>query len=155
MSKITLMYHDVYVKDIKESGFNTHGAIHYKISKKTFEEHLRAISHFCELKQINKNDIVFTFDDGGVSFFTIIAPILEKYGWKGYFFISTNYIGTDGFLTIDQIKDLSRRGHIIGSHSHQHKVLTEFSLNDVENELCTSVKILSDILGKPIDSIDT
>lgn len=153
MKQITLMYHDVYAKDVKESGFDTPGAIHYKISEDVFIEHIEAISNYCASKGINKDDIVFTFDDGGVSFYTIIAPILEKYGWKGHFFISTKYIGTDGFLTGNQIKELSRRGHIIGSHSHRHKVLTEFSVNDIENELCTSVKILSDILEKPIDSI--
>ncbi len=153
MKKKVLMYHDVYAKDVKESGFNTPGAIHYKISEDVFIKHVEAISNYCASKGINKDDIVFTFDDGGVSFYTIIAPILEKYGWKGHFFISTKYIGTDGFLTVGQIKELSRRGHVIGSHSHQHKVLTELSVNDVENELCTSVKILSDILGKPICSI--
>lgn len=153
MKQITLMYHDVYSKHVEESGFNTPGAIHYKISEDTFIKHIKAISNYCTHNGINKDDIVFTFDDGGISFYTIIAPILEKYGWRGYFFISTKYIGTEGFLNVEQIKELSRRGHIIGSHSHHHRILTEFPNNEVENELNTSAKILSDILGKSIDTI--
>lgn len=153
MKQITLMYHDVYSKHVEESGFNTPGAIHYKISEDTFIKHIKAISNYCTYNGINKDDIVFTFDDGGTSFYTIIAPILEKYGWRGYFFISTKYIGTNGFLNVEQIKELSRRGHIIGSHSHQHRVLTEMSLSDVKNELKQSKEILSNILGESITMI--
>lgn len=153
MKPIVLMYHDVYEKHTTESGFDTLGAIHYKISKDTFIAHLDAISAYCISAGVDKNSVVFTFDDGGVSFYTIIAPELEKYGWKGYFFISTKQIGTDGFLNIDQIKELKARGHIIGSHSHHHRVLTEMSLEVVGHELKQSADILSDILGERISAI--
>lgn len=153
MKPIVLMYHDVYVTDPVESGFNTPGALHYKISKETFIAHLDAISTYCISASIDKNSVVFTFDDGGVSFYTIIAPLLEEYGWKGYFFISTKQIGTDGFLNVDQIKELKARGHIIGSHSHHHRVLTEMFLEEVESELKQSADILSAILGERISTI--
>lgn len=153
MRPIVLMYHDVYEKHTTESGFNTLGAIHYKISKDTFIAHLDAISAYCISSGIEKDSVVFTFDDGGVSFYTIIAPFLEKYGWKGHFFISTKQIGTDGFLNVDQIKELKARGHIIGSHSHHHLVLTEMSLEEVESELKQSANILSAIIGERISTI--
>lgn len=147
------MYHDVYEKHTTESGFNTPGAIHYKISKDTFIDHLDAISSYCISAGIDKNSVVFTFDDGGASFYTIIAPALEKYGWKGYFFISTKHIGTEGFLSIDQIKELRARGHVIGSHSHHHRVLTEMPLEEVGRELKQSADTLSDILEERIPTI--
>lgn len=153
MNQIVLMYHDVYEEHTQESGFDTPGAIHYKILKDTFIDHLDAISAYCISAGIDKNSVVFTFDDGGVSFYTIIAPALEKYGWKGYFFISTRQIGTEGFLNIDQVKELKARGHIIGSHSHHHRVLTEMSLEEVGNELKQSVDVLSAILGERISTI--
>lgn len=147
------MYHDVYEKDPKESGFNTPGALHYKISKETFLNHVKAITHFCSTNNINKEYIDFSFDDGGVSFYTIIAPILEEYGWRGKFFISTKYIDTAGFLCKEQIKDLRKRGHLIGSHSHHHRVLTEINIEDVKREIKQSIDILSNILNEKINTI--
>ena len=153
MRPIVLMYHDVYEVSSTESGFDTPGARHYKIDKTTFVEHVRTISQYCEANGLSKEDIIFTFDDGGVSFYTIIAPILEEYGWRGVFFISTKYVGTEGFMTSFQIADLHQRGHIIGSHSHHHRVLTEFSLEEVKMEIGQSVSLLSEIIGEHITTI--
>lgn len=153
MRPIVLMYHDVYEVSSAESGFDTPGAKHYKIDKTTFVEHVKAITQYCEANGLSKEDIIFTFDDGGVSFYTIIAPILEEYGWLGVFFISTQYVGTEGFMTSSQIEDLHQRGHIIGSHSHHHRVLTEFSLEEVKMEIGQSVSILSEMLGERISTI--
>ncbi|MBR3938381.1 MAG: polysaccharide deacetylase family protein [Bacteroidales bacterium] len=153
MKHIALMYHDVYVDDTKESGFETPGAVHYKISKDVFLSHVKAISDFCYEKNISKEFVDFTFDDGGVSFYTVIAPVLEEYGWYGKFFISTKYIGTKGFLSEDQIRELRKRGHIIGSHSHQHRVLTEMPIEEVSNEIKKSISILSNVLNERIDII--
>lgn len=153
MRPIVLMYHDVYEVNSAESGFDTPGARHYKIDKTTFVEHVKAITQYCEAKGLSKEDIIFTFDDGGLSFYTIIAPILEEYGWRGVFFISTKYIGTEGFMTSSQIANLHQRGHIIGSHSHHHRVLTEFSLEEVKMEIGQSVSILSEIISEHITTI--
>ena len=153
MRPIVLMYHDVYEVSSAESGFDTPGAKHYKIDKTTFVEHVKAITQYCEANGLRKENILFTFDDGGLSFYTIIAPILEEYGWRGVFFISTQYLGTEGFMTSSQIADLHQRGHIIGSHSHHHRVLTEFSLEEVKMEIGQSVSILSEMLGERISTI--
>lgn len=84
------MYHDVYRQTDTESGFNTPSASFYKISAEKFEEQVRFIHHYCQQNNLPLNHIEFTFDDGGESFFSVIAPILEKYGFRGIFFISTN-----------------------------------------------------------------
>ncbi len=97
--------------------------------------------------------MVFTFDDGGESFLTVAAPVLEKYGFKGLFFISTQYIGTPGFLTREQIKELDKRGHIIGSHTHSHpEDLSKLTVEEVYNEWKESARILSSIIGHPIET---
>ena len=46
--------------------------------------------------------------------------MLEHYGWRGYFFVTTDWIGRPGFLNAEQIRELDQRGHIIGSHSCSH-----------------------------------
>src|SRR5262249_39750363 len=62
---------------------------------------------------------LFTADDGGVSFMHI-ADRLEARGWRGQFFIATDYLDRPGFLSRGQLQELRRRGHVLGSHSCSH-----------------------------------
>ena len=137
---VVLMYHDIVTKEDKSSGFQNESAFQYKVEESAFEE---------QVKALQGKDVVFTFDDGGVSFLTKAAPILEKYGFKGVFFISTKYIGTSGFLNAEQVKALKERGHIVGSHSHTHpEIFTRLSKEEIHEEWSKSYEILQSILGK-------
>lgn len=134
------MYHDIVTKTDKSSGFQNKNAFQYKVEESAFEE---------QVKALQGKDVVFTFDDGGESFLTKAAPILEKYGFKGVFFISTKYIGTSGFLTAEQVKALKERGHIVGSHSHTHpEIFTRLSKEEVHEEWLKSFETLQSILGR-------
>ncbi|NDP27151.1 MAG: polysaccharide deacetylase family protein [Flavobacterium sp.] len=148
---ISLMYHDVFHNDIKESGFQNTGAIPYKIKSVDFEYQVSMIARYYEANNLDKNRIALTFDDGGESFYSIIAPILEKHGFKGYFFITTNCIGTQGFMNSVQIIDLHRRGHFIGTHSHTHpKNIAELPYAEIEKEWTNSVEILNNIISEKV-----
>lgn len=139
--RIVLMYHDLYRISGIESGFQNQSAFQYKIQVDDFEQQVAAISAYCQTH--SDTEVEFTFDDGGVSFLTLAAPILEKYGLRGTFFISTYYLDTPLFLTSKQLQELVERGHRIGSHSHTHPVLTYLPDTEVANEWITSVKELS------------
>lgn len=144
---ISLMYHDVYEYTVQESGFQTSPANKYKISKEEFAKQIQSISKYCSDRNILKENIMLTFDDGGASFYSIIAPILKEYGFKGYFFISTAFINTKGFLTSDQVISLHEEGHFIGAHSHTHPgMLNKLPLVELEEEWFVSIKILNDLL---------
>lgn len=137
---VVLMYHDIVTTNDKSSGFQNENAFQYKVKETAFEE---------QVKALQGKDVVFTFDDGGVSFYTKAAPILEKYGFKGVFFISTKYIGTPGFLDKEQVVALAARGHIVGSHSHTHpEIFTKLSKEEIREEWRKSYDILKDILGE-------
>lgn len=151
MSKIVLMYHDVYSDSETESGFQFPTSYPYKISADKFESHVKFAFNYCKQANLPLDCVEFTFDDGGESFHRVIAPILEKYGFKGIFFISTSYIGADKFLNKEQIKDLHQRGHTIAAHSHTHpRNMTLLSEQDLLYEWNTSVSILKDIIQSPI-----
>lgn len=145
------MYHDVFHLDANESGFQNTGAIPYKLQSREFEQQMSTISEFYDSRKMDKKQIAITFDDGGESIHSIIAPILEKHSLKGYFFISTCFIGRKGFLTSEQIVDLHHRGHFIGAHSHTHpKNLTMLSANEIEKEWAVSIETLNNIVLKKI-----
>ena len=142
MSKVVLMYHDIVTSADKYSGFQNESAFQYKIDESVFEN---------QVKALQGKDVVFTFDDGGVSFYSKAAPILEKYGFKGVFFISTRYINTPGFLTDDQVRVLAERGHVIGSHTHSHpNNLTLMTESEIEYEWRKSCEVLKNIIGHEV-----
>lgn len=137
---VVFMYHDIVTANDKSSGFQNKNAFQYKVEESAFEE---------QVKALQGKDVVFTFDDGGESFLTKAAPLLAQYGFKGVFFISTKYIGTQGFLTKEQIKALAERGHVVGSHSHTHpEIFTKLSKEEIREEWRKSYEILKDILGE-------
>lgn len=147
--QITLMYHCLYDRSTSESGFQNETAKIYKISAHNFESQVCSIAEWLEKKGLGKDKVVFTFDDGGVSFLTIAAPVLEKYGFRGIFFIATAYIGSTGFLTADQIRELAGRGHVIGSHSHTHPLMMNMQgKEELANEWELSQRLLREILGQ-------
>lgn len=146
------MYHDVFHNDIKESGFQNTGAIPYKLNSISFEDQVCIISRFCDSGKLEKSQVALTFDDGGESAHSIIAPILEKYGFKGFFFITTSLIGNRGFMNKEQILDLHNRGHYIGAHSHTHpKNIAVLSVNEIAYEWSKSVGTLNKIISSQIE----
>lgn len=146
MDSSILMFHDVVNEQVIESGFTTIGARQYRITEENFEKFVTLALKVC-------SNVIFTFDDGGGSFSEVIAPILEKYNSKGVFFISTNYINTDGFLNEQQIKSLHSHGHIIASHSHTHpRDISKLDYKDIVNEWSRSKEILQNIIGEEINA---
>jgi len=144
------MYHDVIREgeNNQSSGLNIKGADAYKISEYRFGEQVKLAS---EITGKTNLEIIFTFDDGGISSSKTIAPILEKYGYKGLFFIPTSFIGKPGFLSENEIRNLSERGHIIGSHSHLHpSMMNRMTYEENLEEWNISCGVLSEIISKPI-----
>jgi peptidoglycan/xylan/chitin deacetylase (PgdA/CDA1 family) len=110
------MYHDVVAAGAEDrSGFPGRDAALYKVTIARFEEHLTALSGLGP----RDRGFVITFDDGGIAAIDA-ANALERHGLVGYFFVTTNYIGTRGFLDAAQIRELHARGHVVGSHSCSH-----------------------------------
>ena len=70
---------------------------------------------------------------------------------SGHFFVSTGYMGQPSFLSRDQIRELVRRGHVVGSHSHTHPLrMASCSPEELRAEWQTSVEIISEIIGAPV-----
>lgn len=146
--QVVLMYHDVYVNDTSESGFQNGTALKYKVSASAFEQQVQAVANYLKEHDLPLDRVEFTFDDGGVSFLTVIASILEKYGFRGTFFITTGLIGTQGFLNVEQIQELNKRGHRVGSHSHSHpERMSALSPGQISEEWQVSQQQLLEVLG--------
>ena len=120
--------------------------------------------------------LILTFDDGLVSNYSIAAPLLEKYGFYGWFFVPVDFIdmpaadqvnfaraqriGPDQTsldaeqpaMTWEQVRDLDRRGHVIGSHTRSHlRMAHGFPESLLEYEVMTSKSAIERALGHACD----
>lgn len=166
MQVVSLLFHDVYVDRPDESGFSSPAADRYKLSLNAFEAQLAGVARLQQEPPLVARDLIaaaaseadgpysgfsFTVDDGGVSYYTVIADRLEALGWRGHCLVTTGMIGRRGFLTADQIRELDDRGHVIGSHSASHP--TRFStstVDDMRREWTHSRQALEELLGHPV-----
>lgn len=160
MKATSLMYHDVVEGDDPDSsGFPGGAAALYKLPRAAFERHLEAIAAAGGRPQVaaaegwgSGQPLFLTFDDGGVSASNVIAPLLEKYQWRGHFFMTTDCIGRQGFLTAEQLRELAREGHVIGTHSSSHPtVMSALSRSELLREWSSSRARLEDILGARVE----
>lgn len=105
------------------------------------------------LTELPEKVVVLTFDDGHASNFTLALPILQKYGFKAEFFITTGWIGTINFMTAEQIRSLNRAGMGIGSHGVTHRFMSDLPESELQSELNQSKKTLEECIGLPIVSM--
>lgn len=144
---------------------------------KIFENYLKYLNKFAtfitleeaSIRILNNNIpddevlIAFTFDDGFEECYSVIAPLLEKYNTRGAFFINANYIeSNDAYqkefhkrvssknkhpMSWRQVKELHKKGHLIGSHNLDHSDFALLTFDEIEFQLQENKKILEDRLN--------
>lgn len=81
------------------------------------------------IKPLPDKCVLMTFDDATLDHYTVACPELEKYGGKANLFVAEcegGFFGKPGFddksmyMTWEQIKELSDRGHEVLNHSLTH-----------------------------------
>ena len=150
-----LIYHDVTpAAEHERSGFPGRLAGRYKHTPEQFERHLDAIDATGAGVGLVSSagprpDVALTFDDGGASAVDI-AETLERRGWRGHFFVTTDRIGEPGFLDGGQIRELAARGHEVGSHSATHPAyMARLPESAIRREWTASRSRLAEVLGSP------
>lgn len=158
MKAISLAYHDV--TDGSNGELVGHKAL-YKLAREDFRRHIRSIQQRSQEGAVcaidgsrrweGKTPVFLTFDDGELGAYDCVAGELERYGWRGHFFIATDWIGQKGFLDRSQIRELRSRGHVIGSHSCSHpERMSHLNWAELTREWSRSTSILSDLLGEAV-----
>ncbi len=98
----------------------------------------------------NANKVtILTFGDGYQSQYTYAKPVLDKYGFKGNFFVTCNKVGLTSKITWQEIVQLYKEGHVIGSKTMdygtkamQNKDLNHLSAKNLEFEVGQSKQCL-------------
>lgn len=149
-----LLYHHIALKRPQNS---------YYVSPVIFDEqmkwlkdndyHVISLDQFYEAaigkEKIPSKPVVLTFDDGYQDQYDNALPILEKYSYPATFYVKINNINKGG-MTWAELKNLQKAGHIIGSHSVNHKNMMDMPTDELKYELEESKYILELNLGTEI-----
>jgi len=132
----------------------------------------------CKSEAGRKPPILFTFDDGRESNYTVAAPMLESFGGRGVFFVVPAFAecSADEALAFYrsrinpnsrpgdeawedwkpmrpvQIEELAARGHAIGNHTLTHERLAGLSPERLEREIGDSARKLGRWTSRPVDA---
>ena len=101
-------------------------------------------------KPLPAKPIMLTYDDSDHDQYAIAAPEMKKHGFKGVFFIMTVSLGRSIYMNRTQIKELSDEGHVIASHTWDHKNVKKYKEEDWETQIVKPARQLEEITGKPV-----
>lgn len=90
------------------------------------------------LEPIPDKLVVLTFDDSKASHYTVVRPLLKKYGFGATFFITEGFTfrnNKDDYLTWEQIAELHRDGFEIGNHTRDHMGLSKANLPKAKEQI--------------------
>ena len=111
--------------------------------------------------------LAFSFDDGYIDNYELIAPLLSDAGASACFFVTTGFIGCDDAyrerflrsvvrqpttlrpMTWRMVEELVAAGFEIGAHTVDHPNLAELQLCDAERQVRDSADELERRLGRP------
>ncbi|NOY99972.1 MAG: polysaccharide deacetylase family protein [Chloroflexi bacterium] len=138
----------------------------YYVSPENFEAQMRAlrdwgytsiplsllVAAITEGADLPPRPVIITFDDGDVSVYDNAFPIMQRYGFTGVLYIVSNRLEADGFMNVEQIKEMTAAGWEVGSHSMSHADLTKRDNDGLYAEVVQSRKDLEAALGVPVAS---
>jgi len=153
----TLMYHGIHDTDQCKGNYDAVYSVTYEI----FCQHLSWLQknnyQATTLEQTLLNEtiksVVITFDDGDISNYLVAFPELVKRGMLAEFYITTDWINTNGYMTDKQLKEMSDAGMSIQSHGKTHAFLSDINSNDLHQELTDSKQRLEAITGQLVHTI--
>lgn len=112
------------------------------------------IRYMTKQANIPPRTVAITADDGLYNFYEYAFPVLKKYHLKATIFVTTDRIGTNGYLGWNELREMSDSGLVtIGSHTKSHPWLPSVSVDDkkINEELVLSKEILEKGIGKKVD----
>jgi peptidoglycan/xylan/chitin deacetylase (PgdA/CDA1 family) len=155
-----LCYHQIRDWRPKDSK----GAQEYIVQLANFKEQMKAlhdsgyhtilpdelVAYLEHGKPLPSKPVMLTFDDATGPQVTNGVPELDKYGFKGVFFIMTVVLGRPDYMTKDQVKQLDQQGHVIACHTWDHHMVTKYKGDDWKIQVEKPRALLETITGKPV-----
>ena len=137
----------------------------YSVSPEAFAEQMKALKdsgyetilpgqlyeYLAHGMALPAKPVMLTFDDTDEEQFTIGATEMQKYGFKGVYFIMTISINRPRYMSKEQLKQLADSGHEVEAHTWDHHMVTKYKGNDFDIQFVKPKKKVEDITGKPAE----
>ncbi len=134
-----LCYH--HIKEVDELPKSSIG---YTVTYNTFMDHIKSLAdsgyhtitpdqlynYLVRGTSLPENPVMITFDDTDVEQFILGKKELDKYGFKGVFFIMTIALNKPRYMNEAQLKQLSDEGHVIACHTWDHSRTDRYVIGD-------------------------
>ena len=102
--------------------------------------------------KLNRPGIILSFDDGLLNNYENAAPLLEKYGFTGWFFVSSGLADGTEYMTYKHMRNLHERGHVLGIHTFSHHRMDEADTQEIlSHEIAEARTYLCDKTGVDTD----
>jgi peptidoglycan/xylan/chitin deacetylase (PgdA/CDA1 family) len=154
---VFLMYHELELPG-RPLCRTEPGYVRYVLSDSGFRAQMdwlktagwRGLSVTEALRFETANAVAITFDDGSETDSMAAATILKEHGFGATFYVTVGFIGTQGYMSSAQLRQLSETGFEIGSHSVTHRYLSDLDEAGLHEEIFDSKNRLEKMIGKPI-----
>ena len=155
---VFLMYHELEVPGRKlvqsEPGY-----VRYILSLDRFREQMqwlkdsgfRGLSVSDALLYPAEPGVCITFDDGCETDLIAAAPVLQEFGMRATFYLTAGFLGTPGYLSVHQVRQVGSLGFEIGCHSMTHPYLSDLSDAELGHEIVDAKLQIENILGHGIE----
>jgi peptidoglycan/xylan/chitin deacetylase (PgdA/CDA1 family) len=97
--------------------------------------------------------VVITFDDGCETDLIAAAPILRERGFGATCYLTVDWLGQRGFLSLAQARELAQKGIEIGCHSMSHAYLSDIDDAALDREIVQAKDRLEQICGVAVRSL--
>jgi peptidoglycan/xylan/chitin deacetylase (PgdA/CDA1 family) len=125
-------------------------------------------------EELRGRKLLVTFDDGFKDNVTNALPVLEEFGVRATFFVATEFASlapddinglsryarevfhTTGLvenMDWNDLRELARRGHTVGSHTMTHRRMSGISASEARRELEGSRSTLGEQLGRRVEDL--
>jgi peptidoglycan/xylan/chitin deacetylase (PgdA/CDA1 family) len=148
---IALMYHAL------GEGTAANADPHYTIGRDRFAAHLALCAReggavvSARDWLAGRAGVIATFDDGDVSNHRVAFPMLAAAGATADFFVNPAQVGTPGYATWAELREMSDAGLSIQSHGLDHReFLTALSPARLREDLRRARLEIEDRVGRPV-----
>ena len=153
-----LCYHNI-------RGVLDHHSPELTVTEKTFDDQMKMLhdsgyhailpdqlcGYLTKGSALPSKPIMLSFDDSHEEHFSVAAKEMEKYGFRGVFFVMTIAIDKPNYLSSQEINALAKNGHVIACHTYDHPLLTRLKNDDWNKEIDKPKKLLEEITRKPVN----
>lgn len=134
------MFHDVTSSHTSEARFS--------IETSRFKEYLHVIKEY-NMRVPEDAAPVVTFDDGYISHYETVLPIMSSLSMSAIFFVITKRIGAPGYMERGHLREMIEAGMGIGSHTMTHPNIGLVEDSQITDELKLSKEYLEEVLSTP------